>query len=78
MGVLAAYRGKGIGRNLLRSAISAARDVGITRIELEVFASNTVARRLYESAGFVEEGIKRNARIIDGKADDHISMALFL
>ena len=78
MGVLANYRGRGLGRRLLESTIAAARDMGITRIELEVFASNTAAVEFYKKAGFVDEGIKRGARIMDGKSDDIICMALFV
>ena len=76
MGVLAEYRGRGLGRRLLETAVTAARDMGMTRIELEVFASNTVALELYKKFGFVLEGVKRQARILDGNADDILCMAL--
>ena len=78
MGVLAGYRGKGVGRRLLDTTIAAARDIGISRIELEVFASNAVALDLYRKSGFVEEGVKRAARIMDGNTDDLVCMALFI
>jgi RimJ/RimL family protein N-acetyltransferase len=76
MGLLPRYRGKGLGRMMLERAISDARVKGIERIELEVFASNTPAIRLYEGLGFVHEGIKRRARKLDGAYDDLILMAL--
>src|SRR5689334_2119445 len=46
MGLLPEYRGRGIGRQLASKAIQAARDMGIERIELEVYASNGAAREL--------------------------------
>ena len=46
------------------------------RIELEVFASNERAVRLYQSEGFMLEGRKRRARILDGTEDDILIMAL--
>jgi RimJ/RimL family protein N-acetyltransferase len=76
MGLLAEYRAQGLGRKLAERAISDARAKGITRIELEVFASNTRAICLYERLGFVHEGVKRNARQLDGVYDDLVLMAL--
>jgi len=46
------------------------------RIELEVFASNVAAIRLYEKLGFRREGLKRRFRILDGFYGDNIMMAL--
>lgn len=65
MGVAKAFRGEGIGDALLTAITEAAIAKGYTRLELEVFANNTAAITLYEKHGFVEEGIKRNARCID-------------
>ena len=56
MGLLPEYRGRGLGRQLAVHAIRAARQMGIERIELEVFASNTAAIALYRALGFVTEG----------------------
>ena len=78
MGVLPPYRGLGIGQRLLSRTILRAREDGLERIELEVFASNVPAIKLYEKIGFIVEGIKKNARKIDGKYDDIIEMALFV
>ena len=76
MGVLDGFRGQAIGTALLLHTLRAARDAGLTRVELEVFATNEVAIALYTRHGFVEEGIKRGARVIDGVTDDVICMAL--
>lgn len=48
----------------------------LARIELEVFASNVAAIALYERLGFVHEGRKRSARILDGRIEDMLCMAL--
>lgn len=45
-------RGKGIGTKLLTSAIKAARDEGMSAVDLEVVDVNDVALRLYERIGF--------------------------
>ncbi|MHB1318116.1 MAG: GNAT family N-acetyltransferase [Anaerolineae bacterium] len=77
MGVLPACREQGIGRRLLERTVAWAHEIGLERIELEVYASNTAALRLYESAGFLTEGVKQGARKIDGTVDDVIEMVLF-
>ena len=75
MGLRPEWRGKGIGQNLLFEALSAADAFGYLRIELGVFASNTNAAALYRKAGFIEEGIKRKAVLIDGVFHNEIIMA---
>jgi RimJ/RimL family protein N-acetyltransferase len=78
MGLLPDYRGAGLGRRLLAETLEAARTMGIERVELEVFASNKSAIALYQNLGFVLEGVKKNARKLDGAYDDDVIMALFL
>lgn len=46
------HRGRGHGRSLMLLAETQARDVGLGRIGLNVFAGNTPALRLYESLGY--------------------------
>lgn len=75
MGLDAAYRGKGLGREMLQSVFDTAGRVGIERVELQVYASNESAVKLYRKFGFVTEGIKSRARKIDGQYDDIIMMA---
>ena len=48
----AEHRGKGYGRALLDAAEQEAAQRGSKAIGLNVFGTNTVARRLYESAGY--------------------------
>jgi RimJ/RimL family protein N-acetyltransferase len=76
MGVLAEHRRRGIGRRLLEATLDAARRAGMTRVELEVYDSNTAAIALYEKAGFAVEGRKRRARLLDGREQDMLVMAL--
>lgn len=75
MGLLPHVQGRGVGRRLAEVAIDAARARGVERVELEVFASNTRAIRLYERLGFVHEGVRHRARKIDGAYDDNVMMA---
>lgn len=78
MGVRPDWRGRGIGKALLTATLGAAAALDLTRIELEVYATNTVARALYQSCAFVEEGIKRKARYLDGRHEDIVIMARLL
>jgi ribosomal protein S18 acetylase RimI-like enzyme len=74
MGVVSSYRRQGIGRLLLSKVFDRARELGIEKIELEVFRSNVGAISLYESAGFKPEGERLRARILDGAVDDALLM----
>lgn len=75
MGIVANHRGKGIGTELMKQAISHAWQTGLKRIELEVFATNTVAISLYKTNGFILEGTKLNARLVDQRYQDVHLMA---
>jgi RimJ/RimL family protein N-acetyltransferase len=76
MGVIDGHRGKGLGEQLIRTALDTAKRRGLTRIELTVRHTNIPAQRLYEKMGFQLEGKHKNAVLIDGEYFDHISMAL--
>jgi ribosomal protein S18 acetylase RimI-like enzyme len=77
MGVKAGFRGLGIGKALLKAILNRAFAQGLERVELEVFRSNESAVRLYEAHGFLQEGVKVNARKLDGKTDDVLLFARF-
>jgi putative acetyltransferase len=47
-----AHRGRGLGKRLLRQALSRARELGFSRVELETSSVLRTAIRLYESFGF--------------------------
>lgn len=51
---------EGIGSFLVEGLIRLAADLGVTTIHLEVRAGNETAIRLYERAGFVRDGIRKN------------------
>ena len=55
LGVVPAWRGRGIGRELLRWAIAYNRDAGAGTIELNVEAANDRALTLYRDHGFTVE-----------------------
>lgn len=78
MGIHQDFRGMGIGTKLIERTIGKAKEKGLERIELEVFASNIPAIKLYEKIGFVVEGVKKKARKLDDAYDDLVEMALFI
>jgi ribosomal protein S18 acetylase RimI-like enzyme len=75
MGLLPQFRGQGIGTNLIRATLDAARSAGLRRVELTVRESNTGAIKLYQKVGFEIEGLQRNAILIDGAYENTICMA---
>ena len=75
MGVLADYRGAGIGARLIAACLEQAAPRGITRVELQARADNARAIRLYEKAGFNTEARLRNAMKFDGVYHDAIQMS---
>jgi len=78
MGLLAAYRGQGVGERLLRACLAKAQAKGIARVELESRADNQRAIRLYERLGFQRETLKRRAMRFDGVYYDSVQMSLLL
>jgi RimJ/RimL family protein N-acetyltransferase len=78
MGVLAAHRGRGIGKALMEATLAGARNRGFTRVELTVRVDNTRAQKLYERVGFKLEGTCVRHMRIDGKYyDSHLMAILF-
>jgi ribosomal protein S18 acetylase RimI-like enzyme len=75
MGIVAAYRGQGIGSRLLAATLEAARARGIRRSELIVRSDNTTAIRLYRRFDFADEGKLRNYMQVDGIDYDALLMA---
>ena len=50
--VLEEYRGKGIGKALMKTMMNTLQDVGITNIQLEAYSKNSKAIKFYEKLGF--------------------------
>ena len=73
------WRGRGVGSALVQAAIGWARDQGLHKLCLEVFAHNAAAIALYRKSGFVEEGRRiRHYRRANGELWDSIVMGLAL
>ena len=69
-------RGKGLGTETARLFTQFGVDtLHLHRISLRVLAENAAARRSYEKAGFVQEGIFRDMELLDGAYRDVVFMA---
>ena len=68
-------RGQGIGRRLLHALLDWTKPRGYRRIELEVFANNPGAIRLYEREGFAQEGRRRGTVMVGDTEVDMLMMA---
>ena len=68
--VLPREQRQGLAGGLLKSAMAAMVERGVTRCLLEVRVSNVAARGLYEEAGFRQDGTRKNYyRSGDGRED---------
>lgn len=75
MGIHRNFREQGLGTILIERTLKAAALVGIERVELNVFCSNTRAINLYEKFGFQIEGHLRRARKQGTDYEDMLLMA---
>lgn len=75
-----AWRGRGVGRALMRVLIEWARgSATIEKLCLSVFSTNAAGIALYESLGFEREGQRRRqVRFAQGRYADEILMGLWL
>ena len=79
IGVEKKFRGKGLGKNLLKNVISFSKDYGASTIVLEVGVNNRPARNTYLSLNFKECGVrKKYYSIRPGFGQDAIIMKLTL
>jgi ribosomal protein S18 acetylase RimI-like enzyme len=76
IGLMAPYRGCGIGRALMKATLASAVTRGFTRIELTVRADNTRAISLYEALGFITEGRLRRHMLVDGEYHESLVMSV--
>lgn len=73
------WQGKGVGAALMRAILDLADNwLNLTRLELEVYADNEAAIRLYERFGFEVEGTLRQHAFRDGKYVDSKVMGRLL
>jgi L-phenylalanine/L-methionine N-acetyltransferase len=71
------WRGRGVGSALVQGVIGLAREQGLHKLSLEVFAHNAAGIALYRKCGFVEEGRRiRQYRRASGELWDTIVMGL--
>lgn len=69
-------RGKGLGTETAKIFTDFGfAELQLHRISLRVLAENTAARRSYEKAGFVQEGVFRDMELLDGQYRDVVFMA---
>jgi RimJ/RimL family protein N-acetyltransferase len=78
LGVRQSHSRLGLARQLLETTEVWARSVGVERLELTVMAHNERAHRLYLSAGFRDEGRKRESLRVRGAPVDEIVMGKVL
>ena len=70
------FQNQGIGSALMNAALELADSwLMLRRVELEVYADNEDAIRLYQRLGFETEGRKREAAVKDGAYADILLMA---
>ena len=72
------YRGKGVGRAMLKQLIALAREHGFHKMVLSAFPTNTGGMALYEKLGFRTVGIYREQGQLDSKWVDTIIMEKLL
>jgi RimJ/RimL family protein N-acetyltransferase len=78
MGLRQRHRRRGLGEDLLRTRLDAARRAGLERVSLSVYAKNRGAVALYRKVGFVIEGTKVRGKKLDGEYDDVHLMGMLL
>lgn len=61
-----AFRGLGIGSNMLDYSIEWASEMGFKKLEANIFTTNKRSLGMFKKAGFLEEGVRQN-RIRMGK-----------
>src|SRR5262245_11695325 len=70
-------RGRGYGREAVELLLDFGfRDLNLHRVELTVLDGNETALKTYLAAGFVREGVLREAASIDGRYVDLIQMSI--
>ncbi len=72
------WREVGLGRRMMERVLEWMQARGFAKAELAVFATNLRARRLYESLGFEEEGVRRRHVRIRGEYVDEVLMGFWL
>ncbi|MEU9597474.1 GNAT family protein [Streptomyces sp. NPDC048109] len=70
-------RGRGVGTEATRLIVGHAfGELGLHRVQLDAYAHNRRAIRVYEKVGFVREGVRREVEQRDGVWVDEVLMAV--
>lgn len=56
-------RGRGVGKGLIKKLEMLSKDMGSKRVELEVLASNTEAKKLYDNSGYTIQKYRMEKKI---------------
>lgn len=78
IGISEAFRGQGVGKALFKSLNDWSIQNKLHRVELTVMSNNTAAIVLYEKAGFIKEGVKKDSLFVNGQYVDEYYMAKLL
>jgi len=77
IGVHKSVRGLGLGKAIMEDLLRWAREEGVRKVTLAVFATNQSAVALYQSLGFKEEARLRGQVVLEGRPVDEVLMALW-
>lgn len=70
-------RDRGLGTEATRPIVGHGfEQLGLHRVQLELYGDNERARRVYEKVGFVVEGVRREAALWNGVWVDEVLMAI--
>ncbi|MEV7844574.1 GNAT family N-acetyltransferase [Streptomyces cyaneofuscatus] len=70
-------RGRGLGTEATRLIVGYGFEhIGLHRIQLDVYAANHRARRVYEKVGFTAEGVRRQVQLREGTWRDELVMSI--
>ncbi len=78
IGILQAFTGQGIGTHLFQKLEAWAKQRHIHRLELTVMTHNSRGIGLYKKQGFVIEGMRKHALVINGEYRDEYCMSKLL
>ena len=73
-----AWRGRGVGRQLLAAVVEVARELGYHKIVLAAFPTNAAGMTLYHALGFRTVGLYREQGLLDGRWVDVVVMERLL
>jgi len=76
--IIQKYNNLGLGTILMDLLVEKAKELGKTKVELDVRADNPNAIKVYKRAGFEIEGIRKNGFKVDGEYIDLILMGRIL